>query len=122
MAKIQKRNKELHDERVRLPRREIVTIQFLTLICFDKRKRQQRAKANSQLESTEVAAQGPHPRYSATAGVEQPPQRQRTWTVQDEEDDKVHRGGQEHSNKRSRKVRKISPNWGTGVNSIPLRS
>jgi len=102
VAKIQKRNKELHDQR---------------------KKRQQQAAVNTPHDDTKADSQNPRQRYSATAGVEQPPQRPRTWsTIQDGDAGVVHRGGQKHSKKRNKKEGLRLPDWGTGVNAIPIRS
>jgi hypothetical protein len=85
-------------------------------------KRQQQAAIDTPRDDEKADSQKSRQRYSATAGVEQPPQRPKTWTVQDGDDSVVHRGGQKHSKKRHKKEGKPLPSWGTGVNAIPIRS
>ncbi|KIY51226.1 hypothetical protein FISHEDRAFT_37248 [Fistulina hepatica ATCC 64428] len=55
-------------------------------------------------------------RYSATSGLEQAPLKKKTWTIDDEGDGKMHRGGVKHA--RRGKCRNKA--MGTGVNAIPV--
>ncbi|KAF4623130.1 hypothetical protein D9613_002167 [Agrocybe pediades] len=56
-------------------------------------------------------------RFSATSGLEHQPVTKKTWTVGDVVDGEMHRGGERH---RKRGSKKPSKTWGTGVNAIPV--
>jgi len=82
---------------------------------FDQRT--ERLQKESEKEGSDAVPTTQRPqRFSATSGVEQPPLKRRTWTIDDADDGETHRGGQ----KQKQRGKRPSKSWGTGTNAIPL--
>lgn len=107
LTKVRQRNKELLEQRVRVPWRTAINpVQFFN----------QRARTEKQNPNSAPTLSDKPQRYSSTSGIDQKPVARRTWTVGDSLEAETHRGGEKHT----RACQNRRKTWGTGVNAIPV--
>ena len=120
LEKVKKRNKELHEQRVRIQLTGGL-LAHLTDVVSQKKQVVKRAPSREKTgaeggEDEDVQMERPQ-RYSATSGVEQLPLKKRTWSIPEEGDEE----GGTLKKRGSKKGKKRPPKpLGTGVNAIPV--
>ena len=120
LEKVKQRNKDLHEQRVRLI---IPYIYSPRKPCHPQKKRVLKRTSGKKSgndgnmdEDGDVRMERPQ-RYSATSGVEQAPFKKRTWSIPEEGDTE----GASGKKRGSKKAKKRPPKpLGTGVNAIPV--
>ncbi len=120
IEKVKKRNRELHEQRVRPTIHLSISWSLSDLFQKMQVLKRSTTKKASEIgpEASEQEVQTERPqRYSATSGVDQMPFKKRTWSIPEAGDDE----GASGKKRGSKKGRKWLPKaLGTGVNAIPV--
>ncbi|KAI0801021.1 hypothetical protein C8Q74DRAFT_1364672 [Fomes fomentarius] len=120
IEKVKKRNRELHEQRVRptiyLSISWSLSDLFQKIQVLKRSTTRKTSEIGSEAPEQEVQTERPQ-RYSATSGVDQMPFKKRTWSIPEAGDDE----GASGKKRGSKKGKKWLPKaLGTGVNAIPV--